>query len=216
MHQPSAAQPSPEPPQSRQSAWINFAGVVLAAMIMAGGGYWFGNVRGQEHAAVENPPRATETVTATVTVTAAPRSKAGGGSDDDSNGQPTGSVFYEGPVTIAQGGSDEMKDLDLDPPERTTNDIEGDLSVTSMDSESGRVVDWDNTSPIAEWTGDGVPNHGQCRQTALAGGGGEVSGVQHGSILCVETDQDRIARLEVTGIRPFEAITADAKIWEAA
>lgn len=84
-----------------------------------------------------------------------------------------------------------------------------------MDSDSGSLVDYDGSSLVARWTGEGIPDYAQCRETALAQGGQEVGEVRTGTVLCVKTARGRIARLEVVEVKKFESFRTNTTVWEA-
>lgn len=165
---------------------------------------------------------ATPAVTATTTVTATVTARVTVALQGDDSTPPTtnepgaaGDVRWQGSVTLEETSSSSRTDLDLKPPTRAGDEADGDVyNSCCMVSDSGIVSANSGSSLVAKWTGDGLPDFNQCRETALAQGGDQVPNVKRGWILCVKTGEDRIARLEVVEVVGFSSIRADTVVWE--
>ena len=133
--------------------------------------------------------------------------------------QPTlspGAIRWTGEILFVEEERTST-DLDLKPPRRTSEESRGDIhagGLYSMASDHGSVTDYDGSSSIAKWTGSGQPNLAQCRETADAAGVSDVRDVRKGTILCVRTDEDRIAHLKIVEVLKFDGYRARVTVWE--
>ncbi|MFI5567434.1 hypothetical protein ACIA6T_08755 [Streptomyces sp. NPDC051740] len=109
-------------------------------------------------------------------------------------------------------GLDSSKELDSDPPGTAGLFGGGDISLGLLDS-------WQVTTGIgrtvAQWTEDGrTPGHADCAEAADAGS--STAPARPGAVLCVRTDEGRVARLVVTKVSEgmLTSIEMDAVVWE--
>ncbi|MEO3744963.1 serine/threonine-protein kinase [Plantactinospora sp. B5E13] len=127
--------------------------------------------------------------------------------------EPGPAVQWTGKVRIARYGVD----LDPVPPER------GDLyDLLDADVDLGLVGDRDSQisgvgTGLATWPGDNAPSHAECTELLLTQGVGALR-VTAGEVVCVATDEERVAVLTVDGIaKDFNTgFTATAKVWAPA
>ncbi|MGW4020960.1 hypothetical protein [Streptomyces sp. NPDC005009] len=111
-------------------------------------------------------------------------------------------------------GIDSPKELDSDPPGTAGTGLfdGGDISLGLLDSwqvfaGSGRTV--------AQWTEDGrTPGHADCAEAA--GAGSTFAPARPGAVLCVRTDEGRVARLVVTKLPEgvLTSVEMDVVVWE--
>ncbi|MFC8370756.1 MULTISPECIES: hypothetical protein [unclassified Streptomyces] len=109
-------------------------------------------------------------------------------------------------------GLQSPKELDSDPPSTPGLFGGGDISIGLLDSWQvmpgiGRTV--------TQWTGDGrTPGHADCAEATDAGS--STAPASSGTVLCVRTDEGRVARLVVTKLSEgvLTSVEMDAVIWE--
>jgi hypothetical protein len=192
--------------------WWQFVGVLVAvaALVVA--------IIQLMAAPGDEPPPATAASATPITPTTVPATVATSAavsvSSAPASGPSEGTTRWQKPVTVQQE-FDTSVDLDPVPPRTTTVDEEGDVTASSMLDTYGRVTDYDQSSRVAEWKGDGKPDFAACRERALAGGGDEVDNVRRGTVLCVETDEGNVARLTITEVIKFKGFEADTVVWNA-
>jgi hypothetical protein len=128
---------------------------------------------------------------------------------------PVGVQRWSGSITFTEGEHSAF-DLDQIPPRRTNIDDEGDINaggLSSMMDTYGQVSNYRQTSRIAMWTGSGLPDFASCRETALAKGTNEIDNVRAGTVLCVETSEQRYARIQIVKVVKFSGYEAQAVVW---
>ncbi|MUL41124.1 hypothetical protein FZ103_08000 [Streptomonospora sp. PA3] len=115
-------------------------------------------------------------------------------------------VQWQGALLLDGGG----KDLDAGPPaaasgesDVSTSGVGGDYSLNAL---GGSVSVWDDSG--------GLPEHADCAEAADAAGTSSAP-VEPGAVLCLRTDEGRLARLQVTDIPDVYGPTVefDALVW---
>jgi len=201
------------------AAVINALGGIAAAVAGAVVGAVAGAVVGYNAGTTATPAvTTTVTVTSTVTSKAAPASSTRPepetpGPTTTERTTATGTVRFHGTVALEDTIAHIPTDLDLEQPTKAADYADGDVFNLGIDGNDATVNATENNSLVARWTGSGTPDFDQCRKTAVSEGVISVPEVRRGSILCVRTGDNRIARLKVIEIVKRSSVRADTIVW---
>ncbi|MEU9350878.1 hypothetical protein AB0D65_07610 [Streptomyces griseoloalbus] len=199
----------------RTTGWAGFVGLVVAAVCAVVLYAHFVDDAGGD------PGRRSSSLPPDSTATDGPRAEghATGGSGDTGAGSLPGAAEQR-PVEPAEQWRGALvldlygKELDADPPVGNTSYIGGsDITVGNLGST--QVMAGGGVT-VAQWKAAGrTPGHADCAEAA-ATTGSIAAPARQGAVLCVRTDEGRIARLVVTklsdGFAP--AVELDAVVWE--
>ncbi|MFF8593530.1 hypothetical protein ACF061_19225 [Streptomyces sp. NPDC015220] len=122
-------------------------------------------------------------------------------------------VQWQGTLVVGTQG----KDLDSTHPGGSSSAYGADVTLGL----SGNGLDaWAaNGGSIAQWTGQGsTPGQGECAESADAAGLASAP-LRQGAVLCVRTDQNRIARLKIVKVNDADfafTVEFDAVVWQPA
>ncbi|MFB7600216.1 hypothetical protein [Streptomyces sp. NPDC056160] len=153
-------------------------------------------------------------------ITADPRVRSSGGTPTVTPGgaareASSGSaVQWQGTLAVSSAGG---KELDgSHPVQSSSSSLAGpDISVGTLDG----MRAFTGSGAIELWKGSGgEPGEAACAETADAGGEPYGVKLRQGTVLCLRTDEGRVARLKVTGLPQdfMSAVEFEAVVWKAA
>ncbi|GHH92045.1 hypothetical protein [Streptomyces capillispiralis] len=190
----------------RAGGWAAFLGLLVAAV-----GAVFLYVHFVDDAEAGSGPRSS--LASDGTASGVPRAE---GQDDAGTRSPPGGAAAEpseqwrGTLVLDLYG----KELDADPPAGDSSFL-GTSDITIGNLGSTQVMAGGGVA-VAQWEVAGrTPGHAECAEAA-ATAGSIAAPARRGAVLCVRTDEGRIARLVVTGFAEgfSPAVKLDAVVWE--